>query len=119
MKLVLPWPNRRLSPNARLHYMHKARVVREAREFAGWETLKQLPDAVRQSIAHGEDAIAVKIAFYPPDKRHRDDDNMLAMFKSYRDGIADGLKVNDRRFKPHYFFEEAEKPGRVEVIFGE
>jgi crossover junction endodeoxyribonuclease RusA len=68
----------------------------------------------RASFA-GKDKIPVKITFYPPDNRHRDDDNMVGSFKSYRDGIADALGVNDRRFSPHYFFAEPEKPGRVVV----
>jgi hypothetical protein len=57
------------------------------------------------------------ITFYPPDHRHRDDDNMVGSFKSYRDGIADALGVNDRRFRPRYVFADPEKPGRVEVSF--
>ena len=50
--------------------------------------------------------------------RRRDDDNMVGSFKAYRDGIADALGVDDRRFRPHYFFEDAEKPGRIDVEIG-
>jgi hypothetical protein len=35
------------------------------------------------------------LAFFLPDARHRDDDNLAASCKAYRDGIADGLKVDD------------------------
>jgi len=36
-----------------------------------------------------------RLAFFLPDARHRDDDNLAASCKAYRDGIADGLKVDD------------------------
>lgn len=115
--IVLPWPDRRLSPNARVHYMHKARLVRTARELAGWQALHQMSAQERQAIREGDEKINVEFRFYPPDKRYRDDDNMVALVKSYRDGVADGLLVNDRRFKPVYIFEDAAKPGRIEIVF--
>jgi hypothetical protein len=36
--------------------------------------------------------------FYPPDKRHRDLDNMLASVKYGLDGIAEAWGINDRVF---------------------
>jgi hypothetical protein len=41
------------------------------------------------------------IEFYPKTKRKVDDANCLAAFKSYRDGIADALGVNDSMFQSH------------------
>lgn len=69
----------------------------------------------RERLQADDSLIAVAIRFYPPDRRHRDDDNMIGAFKAARDGIADALGVNDRRFRPVYYFETPEKPGRVEV----
>ena len=46
------------------------------------------------------------IDFYPPDRRHRDDDNLTAAFKAGRDGIADALKVNDKRFRSHPYVKD-------------
>lgn len=63
----------------------------------------------------GTAPIDMTVTFYPPDRRHRDDDGMIGAFKHMRDGIADALRVNDRRFRPTYAFGEPEKPGRVEV----
>jgi len=42
--------------------------------------------------------ISFALMFYPPDKRKRDDDGLVAAFKAARDGIADALKVDDSRF---------------------
>lgn len=117
MKIVLPWPDRRLSPNARLHFRVTAGIKAKARKDAAYITYDAMPHGLREVRQHfaGEGPINYEVTFFPPDNRYRDDDNMIAMFKSARDGIADALGVNDRRFKPVYYFEEPCKPGRVEV----
>lgn len=118
MLITLPWPDKGLSPNARLHWAPKAKLKKLARACAAWEASRSIHYSERRKFAAHEDRIPVTITFYPPDKRLRDDDNMVGSFKSYRDGIADALGVDDRSFRPHYFFEDAEKPGRIEVRFG-
>lgn len=117
MVIVLPWPDKRLSPNARLHWRAKASVKADAREAAHWLTLDQLPVGLTEARAmfDGDAPISARITFVPPDARHRDDDNAIGAFKAARDGIADALAFNDRRLKPVYHFAEPEKPGRVEV----
>lgn len=114
--IVLPWPDRRLSPNARQHWRALAAVKKRARADAC--TLATVAISLRDKRAiHDMDGrIPLTIRFYPPDARHRDDDNMVASFKALRDGIADALGVDDRRFRPFYQFMDAEKPGRVEVV---
>lgn len=47
-----------------------------------------------------DDVLAVHLEFYPPNKRSRDWDNLLASMKSGLDGLADGLGVNDSLFRP-------------------
>lgn len=42
----------------------------------------------------------LKITFYPPTKANRDIDNCLASIKAGLDGIADGLAINDKFFRP-------------------
>ena len=37
------------------------------------------------------EALPLYLTFYPPDKRKRDDDNMISSFKAGRDGIAQAL----------------------------
>lgn len=117
MRIVLPWPDRRLSPNARLHFRVTAALKAKARRDAAYITYDAMPYGLREVRQHfaGDCPIVYQVAFYPPDNRHRDDDNMIGMFKAARDGIAEALGVNDRRFKPEYRFEEPCKPGRVEV----
>lgn len=118
MRIVLPWPNKGLNPNARQHWGALSVAKKKAREDAAYATLEAAGSdlgAFRGEL-EGEALIPLQVRFYPPDKRHRDTDNMVASMKAAVDGIADALKVNDRRFRPHYFFEEPEKPGRVEVV---
>lgn len=119
MRIVLPWPDKRLSPNARVHWRAKAPVKVKARADATLATYAALECGlrdVRQALS-GEGPLPVTVTFYPPDRRHRDDDNMIGAFKSLRDGIADALGVNDRRFRPQYVFADPVKPGKIEVVF--
>jgi hypothetical protein len=121
MRIILPWPDKRLSPNARLFWAKVKPVKAKAREDAAYATYAAMNAGardVRAWFARDDGPIAVTVTFFPPDARHRDDDNMIASLKSARDGIADALGVNDRRFRPTYCFEAPEKPGRVEVDVG-
>jgi crossover junction endodeoxyribonuclease RusA len=91
LMIKLAWPDKVLSPNARAHWAVKSRAVKAARSQAYWLAhmgMVELPDG----------PIAVRVTFHPPDKRHRDDDNMLASVKAYLDGISDAYGVNDSRF---------------------
>lgn len=118
MKIVLPWPDKRLSPNARLHWRAKMKPKQEAKTAAHYLTMAaEGYSEAKAAVAASDGPIAVEMRFYPPDRRHRDDDNMIGSMKAARDGIAQALGVDDRRFRPHYFFEDAAKPGRVEVCF--
>jgi crossover junction endodeoxyribonuclease RusA len=119
VRLTLPWPDRRLSPNARIHWRAKAPVTKQARSDAAYLTYAATSGGMRElrQTLGGEGPIPLTVTFYPPDKRHRDDDSMVSSFKAARDGIADALGVNDRRFRPTYQFADPEKPGRIEVAF--
>ena len=57
----------------------------------------------------GSGKIPIEVTFYPPDKRHRDADNMVASIKAGLDGLADALKVNDKNFLPTFVFKEEVK----------
>lgn len=115
MIVTLPFPSPRLSPNARQHWRQHAEAKKQARADAHWETLRQLGFKAIRKIAASEGKIELTVRFYPPDRRKRDDDNMVAGFKSLRDGIASAIGVDDNRFKPTYEFGEPEAPGRVEI----
>lgn len=114
----MPWPDRKLSPNARVHWAVKAAAKAKARRDAAYATYDAMPSGareVRQWFA-GDGPIGFQVTFFPPDARHRDDDNMVGSFKAARDGISDALAVNDRRFSASYSFAEPCKPGRIEVV---
>lgn len=111
-ELVLPWPSRTLHPNARVHWAKKAEATREARAEAkvrtieaGWRAL-QLP----------EGRLHLWMDFYPPDRRRRDDDGLLASMKAARDGIAQALGIDDSRFVSHpYLKDEVRERGEVRI----
>jgi len=104
--IILPWPDKRLSPNARTHWAQKAKAAKLARATAHWEALKAIgiareqdPDKV--AALKAAEHLHLHLDFYPRDRRRRDDDNLLAMFKPYRDGLADALRIDDSRFISH------------------
>lgn len=114
--IVLPWPDPRLNPNARTHWAILAKVKKQARADAFTLTTVAIPLKDKRAIAAQEGRIEIEVRFYPPDARLRDDDNAIASFKAARDGIADALGVDDRRFRPAYFFMDPAKPGKIEVF---
>lgn len=93
----LPWPDRALSPNARGHWSKRHRASQSARKMAWAVTRQQFahPSATWRQRA----SIPLHFTFMEPNAHHRDDDNLLAMMKPYRDGIADALGVDDSRFE--------------------
>ena len=106
--VFLPWPPKELSPNSALHWAKKAKKKKEYRQACWALTLEAKLEAT------GDQKIPMEITFYPPDKRHRDADNMVAAIKSGLDGVADALKVNDRQFLPTFIFSEEVK-GMVKI----
>lgn len=87
--LELPWPPACLSPNSRVHWAKKAKAAKEYRYAA------RLTAQAMGCRALTAPRLTVEITFYPPDKRRRDTDNMLASIKSGLDGIADATGVDD------------------------
>lgn len=90
----LPWPPKELSPNSRAHWrkVHKAKkVMRTSAHILALEAKMRAP-------AEGD--IVIQLTMHPPVRRGHDRDNSLARCKALLDGIADALRVNDKRFKP-------------------
>lgn len=116
LKITLPWPDKRLSPNARIHWRAKVGPKQSARIRSEWTAVAS-PGfrEARKALVGTDGPIPVTITFYAPDRRRRDDDNMIGSLKAARDGIAAALGVDDHRFRPTYKFGEPAKPGRVEV----
>jgi crossover junction endodeoxyribonuclease RusA len=93
MKVTLPWPPSVLSPNARVHWTKKSKAAKSYKT-ACWALTKEA-----RLVAPANGPIDLDIEFVPPDRRHRDLDNMLASIKHGLDGVALALGVNDRRFR--------------------
>jgi len=96
IEVTLPWPPKQLSPNARVHWSVKSKAAKAYRRECHMLTLEA---GLRGVESQGR--LHLWLDFYPPDRRHRDDDNMIASFKSGRDGIADALGIDDKRFICH------------------
>jgi hypothetical protein len=98
VELNLPWPPKELSPNARVHWSAKSKKAKACREIAYWETKRLMAAGGWQNLPT-EGKLLLIVDFYPPDKRNRDDDNLVGSFKPFRDGIAEALGIDDKRFK--------------------
>lgn len=97
--IELPWPSSSLSGHNTGHWRRKSPIVAKHR---GWAKAATLAAGVAVPAA-GD--IRALVTFYPPDRRG-DRVNYPNRLKPYWDGIADALKVNDRRFLPSYQFAE-------------
>ena len=116
--ITLPWPNPKLTPNAkRRSYWRAYRPAESGDRKTGYVLATVALSLAQKRLLAAMDRIPVVIRFYPPDARKRDDDGMIGAFKHMRDGIADALGVDDNKFRPVYEIMDPAKPGRVEVIF--
>lgn len=106
--ILLPWPSRELSPNSRVHWSKKAKAAKYARLYAFVRT----KESKRAVPATGK--ITLSIEFVKPSRRRMDLDNMLASLKPHIDGIAQGLGVDDSRFR--YLLDVAEEPVKGGVV---
>ena len=105
----LPWPDAKLSPNARVHWAQQAKSKKHAREQAYYFALEA------GCVGSSADSVHVSLTFCPPDKRRRDLDNALAASKASLDGIADALGVDDSRWRLSIQFGPVVKGGEVVV----
>lgn len=92
IELVLGWPPKELSPNARLHWAQLARAKKKYREACWATTLEQQPGPVPSG------QLVLELEFFPPNRRTHDRDNLTARMKAGLDGMADALKIDDSRF---------------------
>lgn len=111
--LVLPYPPAALNPNKRGHWAAKAKAARAYRAdcymlSTGYRNANAL-------VFPAEGKISIDVTFHPPDRRHRDDDNMVSTWKSGRDGMADAWGVNDKRFRMTLDVGEPVKGGKVVI----
>lgn len=102
--IELPWPPKELSPNARVHWAVRARKAKAYRAECRLLTLMA-------SVAAPEGKALLSLEFVPPDRRARDDDNLVAAFKAGRDGIAEALGIDDRQFVTKFRMSDETHPG--------
>jgi len=97
MTFTFPWPTKMLHPNTPGHWAAKAKAKKAYRTAC-----RRIVEQTEGSMPPmgPDDALRVTLTFYPPNKRDRDWDNLLASMKSGLDGLADGLGVNDSLFRP-------------------
>jgi crossover junction endodeoxyribonuclease RusA len=107
MKVLLPFPPAKLSPNARGHWAAIAKVKKDYR----WQCAI-MSRAIGKIEAR---LVRITVTFNPPDRRARDRDNMIAAFKSGQDGFADAIGVDDSKFEPTYRVGEPVKGGSVTI----
>ena len=100
-----PWPPKALSPNARGHWSKKSAAAKAYRKACWALTLQSGFRVDWEGEAH------LWLTFFPPDRRARDDDNLIASFKSGRDGMAEALGIDDKRFRLHPWVSTTVRPG--------
>lgn len=104
----LPFPPSILSGHSKGSHWPKTKATKQWRQWAFVATLEAGP------VVPDEGDIHLRVTFFPPDNRS-DRTNFANRCKPIFDGIADALKVNDRRFLPSYEYRAPEKPGRIEI----
>ena len=110
IEITLPWPDKALSPNARVHWARKAKAAAMAKN-----TAYALAHQFRNGDISGE-LFAFKLIFHPPDKRKRDIDNLISSGKNYWDGICLALNIDDSQlWSVTGTWGEVRKPGAVTV----
>jgi len=96
MKIFLDWPDKHLSPNARLHWAAKAKYKAVAR-LDGFVCAKEAIE--EYGVLDPGKNYRMDLTFCPPDKRRRDLDNIEASMKASFDGMCEALGIDDAHIK--------------------
>jgi len=97
IEVVLGWPPSDLSPNKRLHWAKLASAKKQYRQKCNSVAKEQLKK-YKKITENIPERLVLEMTFIPPDRRSYDRDNLVARMKSGIDGLADALKINDKRF---------------------
>ena len=94
LSIMLPWPPRELSPNYRAaHWSAISKAKKRYRAACFIQAREQGAKAMQTG------PLDVALIFHPPDRRHRDWDNMIASMKAGLDGLADAIRVDDKHWR--------------------
>lgn len=85
--LDLPLAGAPLSLNDRAHWSARSRGAKTIREAVGWLCREQRIPALASAD--------VTLRVFPPDRRRRDEDNLVATLKPCLDGIVDAGVLTD------------------------
>ena len=96
--LTLPLPSRHVSPNARRGQSRSAAIAK-SRHVKLHRQRARIITRAALSTGPAPTVTGYTLAFHWPTKAYRDDDNADASCKSYRDGIADALGIDDRSLR--------------------
>lgn len=109
-EIFLPWPDRKLSPNARVHWAALASAKKKAKQDAYYATLAAGIGKIEA------DSLSARYVIYPPDRRVRDKDNVISSLKAAQDGIAQAVGIDDSKWVTSYRMAGAiEKGGMIKV----
>ena len=97
MRIELPFPNGKISPNRAKGVHWGATSSLKGRQF---DDAFMLTMQLTGGVKRPDKEMPMKVVFCEPDRRKRDLDNCLAAAKSAIDGIASALGVNDKNFSP-------------------
>jgi len=103
-QVLLGWPPKVLSPNARTHWATRSRAAKAYRYSC-------FMAAKLAGLVAPAGRLLLVIEFLPPNRQRRDDDNLIAAFKSGRDGLADALGVDDCHFVTQCSLSDEVCPG--------
>jgi crossover junction endodeoxyribonuclease RusA len=113
--LFLMFPDPALSPNAKKkHWTYRQDAKETAKENAFVKAREIDVDLAGKNLQ-------ATLTFFPPDKKRRDLDNLLASMKPDLDGICLGLHVDDsaiKRITVEWGEVDPGKEGKVIVILG-
>lgn len=112
IRIELPWPPRDLHPNSRVHWTRRARAAKVCRLTGATLTLAA---GIRRGDPDIPQSLKATAIFCPPDNRRRDVDGMLSSIKSYLDGIADVVGVDDSKWQIALRKESPVKGGVVRI----
>jgi hypothetical protein len=94
MIIRLPWPDKKLSPNARLHWKATYAAKKKYKDLCAWELIDQGVKPLNDPPKR----LFVKLTFYPPANYRFDADNLVSSTKYGLDMIANRLGVDDYIF---------------------
>ena len=111
-RAYLPWPPRILWPNARVHHMALYRAKKLYAEQCAWLCID-----LKTKEMYGAERVNARITFFPPDRRRRDMDNMLAAIKAGIDAVASHVGVDDSKWTMTLAVSpETRERGGVEIL---